>query len=62
MSIQSLRPSQKLFLVQNRRVPKAAALSRCAASIDFVAVRAQVTGPQVDTAGKQAPLFNQEGN
>jgi hypothetical protein len=62
MNIQSLRPSQKLFLVQNGRVPTAAAMNRCAESIDFVAVRAQVTEPQVDTAGKHAPLSNQEGN
>ncbi len=62
MNIQSLRSSQKLFLVQHQCVPKAAALSRRVASSDFVTVRAQVTQPQVDTPCKQAPLFNQEGN
>lgn len=61
MSIHVGGRRQKLFLVESRPVPKVAAMIRCVESTDFPVAVAQVTEPNVDTAGKDAPLSGQEG-
>ena len=52
---------QRLFLVKSRRDSEAAALMGHTEQTNFPAAVAQVTEPDVDTAGKDTSLSGQEG-